>query len=168
MNTLWSVLCGGTLHSVAFVLRALGVPVVANGNVLSSPSFSVCIWPACSGVEGLAVVTVLLCFYLYGFKDRLRFPHALVLLPVGLAMSWALNVWRISVLFLIGEQGYSNLTVEGFHGHAGWVAFCMVAVALIAASKLAWFRSAGVLTEDEARRIASNIAKLPTLIGKES
>ena len=40
MNTLWSVLCGGTLHSVAFVLRALGVPVVANGNVLSSPSFS--------------------------------------------------------------------------------------------------------------------------------
>ena len=27
---------------------------------------------------------------------------------------------------------------------------------------------AGVLTEDEARRIASNIAKLPTLHGKES
>ena len=27
---------------------------------------------------------------------------------------------------------------------------------------------AGVLTEDEARRIASTIAKLPTLLGKES
>ena len=82
-----------TFQSVVFVLKVFGVEAIAKPSeyVLSSDSFSIRIDPACSGVEGFALVTLFLGCYFYAFKEHLRFPNVLVLLPIGLLISWAFN-----------------------------------------------------------------------------
>ena len=132
-----------TFQSVLFVLKVVGVDAIANpaGHVLSSNSFSLSIYPKCSGVEGFALITLFLGSYFCAFKAQLRFPNVLVLLPIGLFISWALNVARIAVLFLIGTNGNPDLAVQGFHGHAGWLTFTILAFAIIGVSTLVpWFR----------------------------
>src|SRR4029078_7953032 len=85
-------------------------------------------------VEGLALVTLFVGCCFYAFKEHLRFPNVLVLLPIGLFLSWTFNVVRIAVLFSIGSHGNPDLAVEGFHGHAGWLTFSILAFAIIGVS----------------------------------
>ena len=64
-----------------------------------------------------------------------------MLLPIGFLFSWALNVVRIAVLFLIGMNGNPELAVSGFHSHAGWLTFSILAFAIIGVStSVPWFR----------------------------
>src|SRR5262249_37590008 len=108
---------------------------------LYSDSFSIQIAPSCSGVEGFALISLFLMCYFYAFKEHLRFPNVWVLLPLGLFFSWGLNVVRIAVLFLIGINGNSELAVKGFHGHAGWLTFVILAFVLIGVSTwVPWFQ----------------------------
>jgi exosortase E/protease (VPEID-CTERM system) len=142
---LWHIepLTRATFQSVAFVLNALGFEVVSKPAdwVLSSNVFRIRIYPGCSGVEGLALTTLFFGCYFYTFKDHLRFPNVWVLLPLGLLLSWALNVLRIAALFSIGMNGNSELAVSGFHTHAGWLAFSILAFAVIGIStSVPWFR----------------------------
>jgi uncharacterized protein len=125
-----------TFQCVVFVLKVFGVEAIAKPSeyVLSSDSFSIRIDPACSGVEGFALLTFFLGCYFYAFKEDLRFPNAFVILPTGLLISWAFNVARIAVLFSIGTHGNPDLAVEGFHGHAGWLTFSILAFAIIGVS----------------------------------
>src|SRR5208337_4721932 len=59
-----------------------------------------------------------------------RFPRALLLVPLGLALMFALNAIRIAVLVLIGNAGYPEVAVYGFHSQAGWIAFNAVAAGI--------------------------------------
>jgi exosortase E/protease (VPEID-CTERM system) len=138
-----------TFQSVVFVLKVFGVEAIAKPSeyVLSSDSFSIRIDPACSGVEGFALVTLFLGCYFYAFKEHLRFPNVLVLLPIGLLISWAFNVVRIAVLFSIGSHGNPDLAVEGFHGHAGWLTFSILAFAIIGVStSVSWLRRGSIVS----------------------
>src|SRR5262249_9524598 len=132
-----------TFHSVVSVLNLFGVEAIAKSAeyALSSNSFRIRIEPACSGVEGFGLITLFLGCYFYAFKEHLRFPNVWVLLPIGLLFSWALNVLRIAVLFFLGMNGHRELAVSGFHSHAGWLAFCILAFAMIGMStSVPWFR----------------------------
>jgi exosortase E/protease (VPEID-CTERM system) len=125
-----------TFQSVLSVLTVFGVEAIAKPAeyALSSDSFSITIGPMCSGVEGFALVTLFLGCYFYALKEHLRFPNVLVLLPIGLLISWAFNVVRIAVLFSIGAHGSPELAVDGFHGHAGWLTFSILAFTIIGVS----------------------------------
>jgi exosortase E/protease (VPEID-CTERM system) len=131
-----------TFQSVLSVLKVFGVEAIAEPTryVLSSNSFRIRIEPPCSGVEGFALTTLFFVSYFYAFKEHLRFPNVWVLLPIGLLFSWAFNVVRIAALFLIGINGHPELAVDGFHGHAGWLTFSILALTMIGVStSVPWF-----------------------------
>jgi exosortase E/protease (VPEID-CTERM system) len=132
-----------TFQSVVAVLKIFGVEATSRSTdyVLSSSSFSIRVYPSCSGVEGFALITLFFACYFYAFREHLRFPNAWVLLPIGLFLSWALNVARIAGLFFIGMKGNPELAVGGFHSHAGWLTFSALSFAIIGVStSVPWFR----------------------------
>ncbi|MEL6124784.1 MAG: exosortase E/protease, VPEID-CTERM system [Pseudomonadota bacterium] len=108
-------------------------------------AFGVRVGPQCSGVEGFALISVFLTGYMALFWRDLRFPHVLVLLPIGIALSWCLNVVRITALIWIGAEVDPELAINGFHSHAGWLLFSILSLSLIAVSRrIGWFRRGGV------------------------
>jgi len=100
---------------------------------LAMPGFRVRILSGCSGLEGVGLVLAFLSFYLWWYRDQLRMPRALVLLPIGVVAAWTLNVVRIMVLMLIGVH-YRRLAQGGFHSGAGWILFNALSFGIVAAS----------------------------------
>jgi exosortase E/protease (VPEID-CTERM system) len=88
--------------------------------------------PECSGYEGIALITVFLVVYLWLFRKELRFPHALLLFPLGVLAIWIANGVRIGLLIIIGTSLSPEVAVGGFHSQAGWIAFTAISVGLIA------------------------------------
>jgi exosortase E/protease (VPEID-CTERM system) len=87
----------------------------------------------------LAFCTALLLL----FRREYIFPRALLLIPAGLFVSFALNIARIAALVLIGNAGYASVAVYGFHSQAGWIAFNAAAVGLAFVSlRSGWFSRA--------------------------
>ena len=76
-------------------------------------------------------MTVFVSAYLLLARSQLRFPQALLLLPVGLAASLAANVVRLVALILIGTFVSAPAALEGFHTRAGWLFFCALAFTLV-------------------------------------
>lgn len=104
-------------------------------------SFRVLVARQCSGVEGFALITGFTGLYLMLFRDRLRLARALWLIPVAVLASWLLNVVRIAGLILIGAHVSPSLAVNGFHSHAGWLMFTLLALGLAAAAHaIPWLR----------------------------
>jgi exosortase E/protease (VPEID-CTERM system) len=124
-----------TVHGAEAMLRILGQqPILIGRDIIKVPHFSVQVEPACSGVEGIALVTVFLGVYLFFSRDELRFPRALILIPIGIASSWILNCARIATLVIIGKHN-PFLAVRVFHSVAGWALFNFVGIGLVAASR---------------------------------
>lgn len=132
-----------TFHAVTQLVGLLGYEVFSNPALkhIGVDGFVIAVAPACSGVEGIALVSIFVSIYLWLFRDDLRFPRALLLYPIGIAASVILNVVRITVLLIIGIEGYPELAVGGFHSHAGWLMFILVALGIIALAHLTpWLR----------------------------
>ena len=100
-------------------------------SVIGARDFSVVIDASCSGYEGVALVLIFLGLFLWSFRDRLLFPRALLLIPLGVGLIWLLNAVRIAVLVAIGAHVSPAMALEGFHSQAGWVSFLLVTVGLM-------------------------------------
>lgn len=126
-----------TFRAVVAIISGLDYPVVADPatKILRGETFAISIAPVCSGIEGIALVTLFVSLYLWLFRAEIRFPHALLLYPLGIAASAALNVVRIAALMILGLEGQPELAVGGFHSHAGWVMFTLVALGIIAIAR---------------------------------
>lgn len=130
----WQVLTLFTFTAVVLVLSIIGVEAQAEARdyLIGVDDFYVMVGQPCSGVEGFVLITCFVGLYGLLFRHELRFPHYwLVVLPLGLMLSWMLNVLRISVLILIGARISPNLAVNGFHSYAGWMFFTLLALALM-------------------------------------
>lgn len=107
--------------------------------VIGVEDFVVQVAASCSGVQGFALIGAFVAIYLWLFRDALRLPHALVLFPIGLALSWVFNILRIVTLILLGAYHSPALAVDGFHSHAGWLFFTLIALGfLVLARRWRW------------------------------
>ena len=133
---LWNPLTASTLWGVDAILRMLGQstivdPVAAR---IGTGHFRVAIWGGCSGVEGIGLMSVFVGGYLWFCRRELRFPAALILLPIGVVSIWFLNIVRIAALIIIG--GWSpRVAIDGFHTVAGWLFYTVAACGIVVVSR---------------------------------
>jgi exosortase E/protease (VPEID-CTERM system) len=133
---LWPPLCHYTFLAVVLMLHALSVHVFSDPSqaLIGTDRFAVWIAPPCSGLEGIALISIFIGAYLWLYRTDYRFPVALILIPIGIATVWIFNAVRITVLILIG-QWFSDVAVTGFHSIAGWVLFNLTAFGVVGASR---------------------------------
>jgi exosortase E/protease (VPEID-CTERM system) len=141
---LWDRLGPITLDAVAAMLGLLVSPIYFDPSeaAVGTEEFWVRVLPICSGYEGIGLILVFLSAYLACFRERFRFPHALLVVPLAMLAVWLLNVVRIVMLILVGHAGYPDIAIGGFHSKAGWLFFCAVALAAVwFTQRLRWFAS---------------------------
>ncbi|MEM1417430.1 MAG: exosortase E/protease, VPEID-CTERM system [Myxococcota bacterium] len=135
------------LADVTLVLVVVGLGLVASGRIVTEAEarmvglddFLVEIAPVCSGMEGLGLIAVLTLAWLVVRRRELRFPQALLLVPLGLVAVYAANVVRIVALILLGARVDPEVALGGFHSKAGWLFFCLIAFALLALAERSSF-----------------------------
>jgi exosortase E/protease (VPEID-CTERM system) len=107
--------------------------------IVGTQRFKIMVADECSGLEGIGLMLVFGLIWLVLFRDEIRFPRALLLLPAGVVVLFVLNSVRILGLIAIGTAGARDIALGGFHSQAGWLAFNSVAFGLcLAARSLPW------------------------------
>lgn len=140
-QALWHPTAGITFRAVYLVLRSLIPSLTADPAtlILRSDRFGVQVSDECSGLEGAGLLLTFCAAWLLCFRREYFFPRALWLLPLALALSFVLNVARIATLMLIGNAGYADMAIYGFHSQAGWIAFnCTAGLIAFASRRSAW------------------------------
>ncbi len=132
----WSPLAEMTFRASAALLQVFEPDAITipENVALKVGEFGVRVGPQCSGIEGFALISGFTALYIAMFRRDLRFPHVLLLLPIGILLSWVLNVVRIAGLVLLGAHVSPTLAIEGFHSHAGWLMFTLLSLSLAAAA----------------------------------
>jgi exosortase E/protease (VPEID-CTERM system) len=163
---LWTGMARVTFEAVYHLLSWL-VPTLQvdpSDLVIDTGRFAVSIDPVCSGLEGISLVLAFCGALLLLFRREFIFPRALILIPIGAMLSFALNVVRIAALVLIGDAGYTAIAVYGFHSQAGWIAFNGVAVAIAFVSlRSPWISRTAVKSSEAAVENPTAVYLLPYL-----
>ena len=131
-SALWYPLSDLTFAVTKWLLGLVSNDIVSDPEVylLGTDAFQIQIAPVCSGHEGIGLVAAALALFLVLFRRRLRFPQALLLLPIGIVAIWICNALRITALILVGTYLSRDVALGGFHSQAGWIAFSAVTIAI--------------------------------------
>jgi exosortase E/protease (VPEID-CTERM system) len=140
-QSLWAPTARVTFSAVAYLLSGVlpHLEVDSVTRVLRADHFAVEVTNACSGLEGIGLILAFLVCWLIYFRSEYRFPRALLLIPLGLLVMFGLNILRIAALLLIGNAGYPDVAMYGFHSQAGWISFILVSCGLAAFSRSSRF-----------------------------
>lgn len=132
-SLLWEPLGFLTLELVHALLTVLAPDPVASvaDDLVGTSRFYVHVAPVCSGVEGIGLMLAFVGAFLFLERTRLRWPRALILLPVSALAVWLLNVLRITALIAIGTWGSPKVALGGFHSKAGWLLFTVAALGAV-------------------------------------
>lgn len=144
-QSLWRATARVTFEAVYRLLTRLLPTLQVDPATLSIDTgrFGIAIAPVCSGLEGMGLMLAFCTVLLLLFRRDYIFPRALLLIPAGVLLSFALNILRIAALVLIGDAGYESIAVYGFHSQAGWIAFNVAAVGIALVSlRSSWFSRA--------------------------
>jgi exosortase E/protease (VPEID-CTERM system) len=134
-----------TFWLVAGILQPLVSVVYTDWgrHIIGTDRFTVEIAGSCSGWEGLGLVAIFTILSLWLSRRDYRFPAALILIPVAMVLTFALNSVRIAALILIGDRGFPGVAIGGFHSQAGWIAFSGVALGVsLVAPRIRWLQTA--------------------------
>jgi exosortase E/protease (VPEID-CTERM system) len=140
----WPALTRATFDGVWLTLRLFSAAPTSDPDayVIGMDGFYVHIARQCSGVEGFALIAGFTLLYAVLFRNQTRFPHFWLVVPVGLALSWALNVLRIAALIWIGARVSPELAANGFHSYAGWMFFTLLALSMLyGVQAVPWLRA---------------------------
>ncbi len=134
----WRPMSHSTLLAVHWLLRLFFTDTLVRPEELlvGTSTYRVEIAPHCSGFEGIGLMLILMASFLWLCRGELRFPHALILLPLGVTIIWIVNAVRIFGLIALGTLGFGGVAQAGFHSLAGWLGFTAVGLGLI------WFARA--------------------------
>jgi exosortase E/protease (VPEID-CTERM system) len=132
-QTSWPALSAFTFHFVRAILSLFYRDIFydVDERLIGVNEFGVLIDDPCSGMEGIALISAFCLGYLFLFRRTLRFPAALLILPIGIAVIWILNGVRIAALIGIGDKVSPEAAVFAFHSYAGWLMFLIASVGLI-------------------------------------
>lgn len=132
-ETLWQPFARMTFRVVGAMVGILYPHVLSQPEHLrlGTATFTVRIAPECSGYEGIGLLMAFLAVYLWLYRRELRFPAALLLLPIGAVTMWVANVLRLVALIAIGTAGWREIALGGFHSQAGWIAFNAIALSFV-------------------------------------
>lgn len=134
---LWAPTAAVTFDAVRWVLEPL-LPTLradAPNLILYTPTFAIQVSEICSGLEGVGLMLAFCGAWLVYWRREFIFPRALLLIPAGLLLIFGLNVLRIAGLMLIGDAGFADTAVYGFHSQAGWIAFNAAACGIAIVSR---------------------------------
>lgn len=136
-RTSWGTFHGSTFWMVQWLLSAFNQDIVSipANYVLGTKQFNVYIGRACSGYQGMGLIAAFAGGYLWFSRRTLMFPQAFFLLPAGMLAVWLLNVFRITLLLLIGTHISREIALGGFHYVGGWLCFVAVALTIFVASQ---------------------------------
>lgn len=125
---LWTTLGRLTFIGVTHLLDIFNLQLHSDPTsvVIELEGFAVSVAPVCSGSEGIGLYLVLMSLFLYGMRQTLRFPRALLLLPLGVCVVWLGNVARIAALMVVGARIDEGVALGSFHSKAGWVFFSAI------------------------------------------
>ncbi len=137
LRLLWylQALTDVTFALVYVVLLSTGAEVWADLSihVIGMDGFNVQVGSPCSGVEGIALISIFMALYALLMRGEVRQARFwLVLYPLALLTSWTLNVLRIAVLIMIGAWVSPEHALNGFHSYAGWLLFTLLAIGVLA------------------------------------
>ncbi len=126
----WDPLRYATLYVVRQGLGSVTDDLVVGPEefVIGTSRFLVEIHPRCAGYEGIGLMLVFVSGYLWFSRRALRFPQALLLLPIAVAAAWLANAARLVALIAMGTWLSPEIAFGGFHSYAGWVLFCSMAL----------------------------------------
>jgi exosortase E/protease (VPEID-CTERM system) len=158
---LWAPAASLTFNLVRVVLLPILPNLSADSTtrLLSTDRFAVEVADYCSGLEGMGLILIFTATWLFYFRREYIFPRALLLIPGGLLVMFALNALRIAALMLIGYSGFIDVAVYGFHSQAGWIAFNA------AACGLAFFsRRSKWLNRNASYTVAGAVGDNPTAV----
>jgi exosortase E/protease (VPEID-CTERM system) len=133
----WYPLSRSTLALVEGLLRLTPWDVVCQPDacIVGTPAFRIRVAASCSGYEGIGLIWVFLAAYLWVYRAEVRFPQALLLLPVGTVVVWLANGVRIAALIAVGTWGAPEVALGGFHTQVGWLFFSAIALGMVAVSR---------------------------------
>jgi exosortase E/protease (VPEID-CTERM system) len=140
---LWEPTAALTFRLVLLALHPLLPGLQGNFRTLTLATgrFAVTISEQCSGLEGVGLMLAFCATWLWYFTREYRFPPALFIVPVAVLLAFMLNVLRIAAFVTIGDAGYPNVAMVGFHSQAGWIAFNAVALGVaVLAKRSTWMR----------------------------
>lgn len=157
-----------TVWNAAATLRALGRHPVINWQrqSIAVPGFRVVVSPQCAGIDGIVVITLFLAAYLWCCRRDLKFPVALILLPLGMFLSWLLNDVRLTALVMIGQHN-PKIAIGFFHTIAGWAFLNLLGIAMVVSSRtMSIFRAEPVdaVSQASERNSSADMYILPMLV----
>lgn len=138
---LWRPLAKLTFRLVLAILHPLRPTLQADAATLTIATnhFAIMIADVCSGLEGIGLMLVFCTAWLWYFRREYYFPRALIIIPGAVALVFLLNTLRIVALVLIGDAGFQQVAIVGFHSQAGWIAFNLAAFGVaVVAGRSTW------------------------------
>ena len=132
-RALWEPLSELTMYGSHLILNIVynDIYIDASAKLLGAQDFVVHVSPQCSGIDGMALAVGITSAYLFLSRNNMRFPHAILLIPIAAVLAVLFNIVRVAVLVAIGASISEQIAIEGFHSVGGWISSILIAMLII-------------------------------------